>query len=366
MQSPATADEIRAWWEHWPDANVAVVTGSVSGVAVLDVDPRSGGDDALRALQERWGLMPVTVEARSGGGGVHLWFSLHDELPSAVLTPGVELKAERGIVIVPPSVHASGRRYAWAAGRDPDALALTPLPEWLEALALGDPDARARHPLADPPVRTTGEQEEFAAAWARAGVVLRAGDHYYLCPFHDDSHPSLHVDSEGCRWFCFGCRRGGGLGRLLRLLGEPSRPVGRARRRGNAGEPRQVTLEGEVEVEVVGESFHQDALLALSGGRRSFGGVDLDAVALLELDLEDPVETFVVHVAVDGACVGRLRLEDAAAYRNAIETTLAAHGTATCRARIRGGWDRGGEDVGAFGVVLFLPPPSGPGQRMRT
>ncbi len=355
MREPATPEVIEAWWARWPDANVAVVTGSVSGVAVLDVDPRSGGDDALAALEARWGQLPATVEARSGGGGRHVWFSEPGELPSAVLAPGVELKAERGTVIAPPSVHVSGARYAWRPGRQPGARAPAALPDWLEALAHGDPEARARHPLAAPPVRTTREQDEFAAAWARAGVEVRPGDHYYLCPFHADTHPSLHVDSEGCRWFCFGCRRGGGISRLLRLLGEPSRPPERARRTGRVGKRVPVTLVGDHEVAVVGESLHQDELLALTGGRRAFGGVDLDAVAVLELDLDDPVETVVVRVLIDDACVGHLRLEDAAAYRGAIESARARQGRASCSARIRGGWDRGGEDVGLFGVTLLLP-----------
>lgn len=359
MREPATPDEIRAWWARWPDANVAVVTGSVSGVAVLDVDPRSGGDGALEALEARWGRLPVTVEARSGGGGRHVWFAEPRGLPSAVLAPGVELKAERGTVIAPPSVHVSGARYAWHPGRQPDARALAPLPAWLEALAHGDPDARARHPLAAPPVRTTREQDEFASAWARAGVELRSGDAYYLCPFHEDTHPSLHVDSEGCRWFCFGCRRGGGIGRLLRLLGEPSQAPERARRTGQVGERAPVTLVGGHEVEVVGESLRQDELLALTGGRRAYGGVDLDAVAVLELDFGDPVETVVVRVLIDGACVGHLRLEDAALYRRAIERARAMHGRASCSARIRGGWDHGGEDVGRFGVALLLPAAEG-------
>jgi hypothetical protein len=316
MHERATAAQASSAWERWPDANVAVVTGTVSGVGVLDVDPRSGGDETLGRLEQRWGALPSTVEAHSGGGGRHVWFGVEGEVPSAVLGPGLELKAERGIVIAPPSVHASGARYAWRPGRSPDEVVLAPLPAWLETLSHGDPEAGSRHPLADPPVRTTGEQEEFAAAWERAGVVLRAGDHYYLCPFHPDTRPSLHVDADGCRWFCFGCRRGGGLGRLLGLLGEPARPVERARRRGHVGEPRPVELE------------------------RGF---------------DDPVETLVVRVSIGGRGVGRLQLEDAERLRAAVEEAVSHHGRATCHARIRGGWDRGRDDVGLFGVVVLLP-----------
>src|SRR5690606_38133909 len=119
---------------------------------------------------------------------------------------------------------------------------------------------RVRHPeftgaSSDPttPFRTSAEQEEFASAWAETGIELLPGDRYYLCPFHDDHHPSLHIDAEGCRWYCFGCGRGGGIGALKRLLGEPAAPPPRARLQGSLGDG-PVTLEGHAEVEVVGES----------------------------------------------------------------------------------------------------------------
>jgi hypothetical protein len=359
MHEAASPEQVASWWDRWPDANIAVVTGSVSGIAVLDVDSRARGQEALELLESRWGTLPRTVEARTGGGGRHVWFATREELPSAVLATGLELKAERSTVIAPPSVHASDGRYEWLPGLSPEEVEIASLPEWLVVLAHGDPDARARHPLAHLPVRTRSEQEEFAAAWERAGLLLRPGDHYYLCPFHPDTHPSLHIDADGCRWFCFGCRRGGGIGRLLRLLGEPPRPPERARRRGHVGEPRPVTLAGDEEVEVAGESRHQDELLSLSGGRRAFGGVDLDVEAELVLELDDPFETVVVAVVVDGTRVGMIPLDDAKRLRPAIEEARRLHGVATCRARIRGGWDRGGEDVGAFGVVLLLPAGDG-------
>jgi hypothetical protein len=42
---PPSADDLDAWWMAWPHANVGVVTGSISRLAVVDVDPRSGGDE---------------------------------------------------------------------------------------------------------------------------------------------------------------------------------------------------------------------------------------------------------------------------------------------------------------------------------
>ena len=62
----ASADELRRWWTRWPDANVAVVTGAVSGIVVLDVDPRHGGDESIRDL-----TLPPTATAITGGGGQH-------------------------------------------------------------------------------------------------------------------------------------------------------------------------------------------------------------------------------------------------------------------------------------------------------
>jgi len=194
MVVAATEKEVEEWWRRWPHANVGVVTGRVSGIVVLDVDPRSGGALALGALEERWGALPATLEARTGGRGRHLWFSFDDELSSAVLAPGLELKAERSVVIAPPSVHATGHRYVWIPERGPDELTPARLPESLRPIAHGEAGRDPRKPLHEQPPRTAQERTAFGQAWARAGIELRSGDRYYLCPFHDDHHPSLHIE----------------------------------------------------------------------------------------------------------------------------------------------------------------------------
>lgn len=342
MSRAADVETVRTWWQRWPGANVGVVTGRVSGVATVDIDPRNRGDETISALQSTEGDLPDTLESETGGGGRHLWFALPDDyhLASVELGIGVELKAERGLIVAPPSRHASGETYRWLDFSKPPAS----IPQWVARLARRE---EVDHPA---PARTTREQTEFSEAWARAGIELVPGDAYYLCPFHDDHHPSLHIDADGCRWYCFACRMGGGTGRLLSELGISHRPLPRRRIKGWVGQRTTTTLGGESPIEVVGESFHQDELLSLAGGRRSFGGVDLEAVAELV-----PVEGDGIEVRIEDKAVGFLSSHDALRFADLVDDCIDRHGIATVRASIRGGWDRGGDDIGLFGVSLTMP-----------
>jgi hypothetical protein len=95
---------ISGWWQRWPAANVGILTGERSGLVVLDVDPRHGGDDALYELEREHGPLPVTVEATTGGGGRHIYFKHPGgKLRSFELAPGLELKADGSFVVAPPS-----------------------------------------------------------------------------------------------------------------------------------------------------------------------------------------------------------------------------------------------------------------------
>lgn len=133
QSAAADEDRIRSWWRRTPDANVSIVTGEVSGLVVIDVDPRHGGDRSLAALEKRHGKLPATVESRTGGGGRHLYFA-HPGAPlhnRAGFEPGLDVRGDGGCIVAPPSIHPSGRPYAWAKGRGPDDLDLASLPDWL-------------------------------------------------------------------------------------------------------------------------------------------------------------------------------------------------------------------------------------------
>jgi hypothetical protein len=104
------------------------VTGN--GVVVLDVDPRNGGESELRDLQKAYGRLPKGPTVITGGGGRHYYFRTQQPIRSAVLAPGIEVKAERSCVVAPPSLHASGEYYSWVPGCGPD-IELPVAPEWI-------------------------------------------------------------------------------------------------------------------------------------------------------------------------------------------------------------------------------------------
>lgn len=144
----ADEEDLSAWLARRPDANLALVTGAVSGLAVLDVDPRHGGEASLARWEREHGALPETLEAGTGGGGRHLYFAHPGgTLRSRTgLAPGLDLRADGGLVVAPPSCHPSGRRYAWRAGRAPHDVAMAELPSWLHDLVRGR-TPRGGHPL---------------------------------------------------------------------------------------------------------------------------------------------------------------------------------------------------------------------------
>jgi len=129
----ASEAELDLWFEQWPDANIGIVTGMISGLLVLDIDPRHGGTAALRSLGTDHAPLPPTVSAVTGGGGRHLYFRHPGRTTSnrARLAAGLDLRGNGGMVVAPPSVHASGRAYRWETDRAPGQVPLAPTPGWL-------------------------------------------------------------------------------------------------------------------------------------------------------------------------------------------------------------------------------------------
>ncbi len=124
---------LHAWYRRSPNYNVGIVTGALSGLVVLDVDPRHGGKESLRELEREHGPLPETPESITGAGGRHLYFAHPDGVVHSRtnIEPGLDLRGDGGCIVAPPSVHPSGKRYRWKKGRAPGEAKLARLPDWL-------------------------------------------------------------------------------------------------------------------------------------------------------------------------------------------------------------------------------------------
>jgi len=108
-------------------------------------------------------------------------------------------------------------------------------------------------------------------------------------------------------------------------------------------------------IPLVGTSQYQDVLLRLAGGRKTDNGVNLDVLVILKHDDGNVYDSNAIAAYVDKRQVGFLRGEDSQTFRDFLEKNGTT--TAECDARVIGGWDRGGDDVGNFGVRLNLSWP---------
>lgn len=126
----ATTDSaiVSDWFRRWLDANVGIATGAASGIDVLDVDPKNGGDVTLAALVAEHGALPPTLTADTGGGGLHLVFR---HVPGIVRTigfrPGLDYLGDHGYMVAAPSIHPSGGVYRWRS----DVVTVADAPAWL-------------------------------------------------------------------------------------------------------------------------------------------------------------------------------------------------------------------------------------------
>ncbi|WP_051741128.1 bifunctional DNA primase/polymerase [Streptomyces xylophagus] len=147
-------DQVAAWW-LWLDAseasesfssNVCVVTGRESGIWVLDVDPRHGGDESLAALEAVRGPLPETLVVDTPSGGQHYYWAYpaEGEISNAANLHAADGKAHgldvrgRGGQVMSPFSRLSAGIYMPRNAVEP-----VTAPTWLEALALNSSRALA-------------------------------------------------------------------------------------------------------------------------------------------------------------------------------------------------------------------------------
>lgn len=119
-QATTDPDRVRDWWVQEPYANIGIRTGDV--VDLLDIDT-ADGLTAFGNLVQRIGMPAHLGVARSGrdGAGMHYYVApggMRALAGGKTAPAGIDVKGRGGYAVVPPSMHASGRRYEWVDGRN--------------------------------------------------------------------------------------------------------------------------------------------------------------------------------------------------------------------------------------------------------
>jgi len=106
--------QLKEWYEKFPDARVGVITGKVSNMVTIDFD----SPEAIEAFENIVCKLPETIYMETGreNGGKQYFFEYPEDtflITKAGLIENVDLKAEGGFAVLPPSIHKSGKKYKW-------------------------------------------------------------------------------------------------------------------------------------------------------------------------------------------------------------------------------------------------------------
>jgi len=118
-----TDEELEKWFSDGK-SNIAIVTGPISGIAVLDID----GEEGQESIKKYNLFIPPTPCVKTGKG-YHYYFKYQDGVRNFTKRyPGIDLRGEGGYVVAPPSIHPSGMKYEWLI---PLTEGIAELPSWI-------------------------------------------------------------------------------------------------------------------------------------------------------------------------------------------------------------------------------------------
>lgn len=136
-------ETITLWYtDQYADHGIGIATGHTHQSAdrylfVIDIDehdPATSGSDTLHQLTTTHGPLPHTVEAHTGSGGRHIYYTSPTPIRNDAgrkLGPGIDIRGEGGQVLCAPTIHPNGNPYCWDIEHHPDTTAIAPAPDWI-------------------------------------------------------------------------------------------------------------------------------------------------------------------------------------------------------------------------------------------
>lgn len=187
-EASTKAADVQRWWRRFPDSNIGLAMGGLARFIAVDVDGPDGLETLVR-LEREHGPLPATLTSLSGRaeGGQHRIFRVPEDFDMSTLGnrvgskksgfPGLDLRAEGGQIVAPPSMHYTGRRYAWVDSQAP----IVDAPLWLLELFTHPPERGPASPedgagaLRAPRPSSGGTERDVRAKRAAAYLAKMPG-----------------------------------------------------------------------------------------------------------------------------------------------------------------------------------------------
>ena len=184
QQRLPTEQEVTDWFDKWPNANIAIVTGKISNLVVFDLD----SDRAVQYAKNEGGF-PDTPKVKTGKGYHyyvrHPGFEVRNDVKKAL---DIDIRADGGYVVAPPSVHGSGRHYEWEDSASVFDIEPAPCESWMVhyskevAASSAKPTAKKpekTRPKDDPAINSTAPKDAPKPSQTHCTVRTQAGEDHY-------------------------------------------------------------------------------------------------------------------------------------------------------------------------------------------
>ena len=213
---------IRRMWKKDPNAPIAVATGAMSGVLVVDIDHKTNRAGVLKSgfpywniLMSDWGPLPLTPTQKTPSGeGRQILFKMPAHPIKSMndcIEKYIDVKADGGYVVISPSYvvvdneeYCYKGNYEWLTDQSPFECPLAECPDWLLHLIL------AKNVQPETEIRTDSDDTLNIADVVKFYPKLRAlkpvgkkilvGAH----PIHGSTGgKNFRIDLERGVWCCY-------------------------------------------------------------------------------------------------------------------------------------------------------------------
>lgn len=117
--------QVTEWLKKYPSMNLAIITGAISGLTVIDCDSQDA-IEAFKGMADEGFKTPTQSTPR---GGRHYVCTYAESVRNkAAVIEHMDVRSEGGYIVAAPSRNGNDRAYEWVEGCEPWTVPPSPLP----------------------------------------------------------------------------------------------------------------------------------------------------------------------------------------------------------------------------------------------